>query len=184
MLLFRLICFYSQVKHFEITSCFQKYYINKFYLLLLLVVMLNLCCLYTVCTYILFWNVMQADSLQQKNHLHTCLQGPEVPPTLASLWSPEETHSKHKKTLKKKLLCRRISQRSWLLFAASPFLLGVLVSLEAPSSPLAPDMSTTRNQSKLRRCRKCLSYQPVRFTCHDLHDNSNIKNKDAADLAG
>uniref|UniRef100_A0A669F5M4 Mediator of RNA polymerase II transcription subunit 21 n=3 Tax=Ovalentaria TaxID=1489908 RepID=A0A669F5M4_ORENI len=33
VLLYRLICFYSHVKHFEKTSCFKKRYINTFYLL-------------------------------------------------------------------------------------------------------------------------------------------------------
>lgn len=29
-----------------------------------------------------------------KNHLHTCLLGPVVPPCLASLWNPERKHRK------------------------------------------------------------------------------------------
>lgn len=55
-----------------------------------------------------------------KNHLHTCLLGPVVPPCLASLSNPEKTHTKthtvctrHKMTKHSTALCLWTHPVSW-----------------------------------------------------------------------
>lgn len=75
-----------------------------------------------------------------KNHLHTCLLGPVVPPCLASLSIPEKTHTKthtvctrHKMTKHSTYLCMLMQWRAWQLCAC-----GLTLSPGGPGGPEGP----------------------------------------------